>query len=356
MRPPRPRTTTAAFAQATVVVLLAALGFLGMGAQPAAAADGDVSWAVRTASNDSGSGRQNYSYTLNPGGQLKDGLVVANHGTTPLHLAVYAADGFTGKGGRLDLVTKDAKSTRVGAWVHTDRPDVTVQPGASAEVPFTVTLPGNAAPGEYMGGIVTSLTQAGEADGGNEDRRLGIRIRLRVGGELNPSLSVEDLHVRYSGTPNPFGKGDATVTYTIHNTGNAILSARQAVSISGPFGRLDVRAGQIDDSPQLLPGDTWKVSVPVRGVAPALRLTGTVTLVPLLTDASGSVAPLAVVGTTTHAWTIPWALLLFLVVLCGLVVAGLASRRRRRQAELREDARVQEAVEQALRERETSDS
>ncbi|WP_127358803.1 hypothetical protein [Actinacidiphila soli] len=59
--------------------------------------------------------------------------------------------------------------------------------------------------------------------------------------------------MRYSGTPNPFGKGDATVTYTIHNTGNAILTDRQTVHISGPFGRLDVRAGQIDDSPQLLP-------------------------------------------------------------------------------------------------------
>jgi uncharacterized membrane protein len=338
------------------VVLLAALGFLGVGARPAAAADGDVSWAVTTASNDLGSGRQNYSYTLNPGGQLTDGLVIANHGTTPLHLAVYAADGFTAKGGQLDLVTKDAKSTRVGAWVQTDRPDVTVRPGESVEVPFTVTLPDNAAPGEYMGGIVTSPAQASEADGTNMDQRRGIRIRLRVGGELKPGLSVEDLHLRYSGTPNPFGKGDATVTYTIHNTGNAILAARQAVSISGPFGRLAVRAGQIDDSPQLLPGDTWKVSVPVHGVAPALRLTGTVTLVPLLTDASGSVAPLAVVETTTHAWTIPWALLLLLVVLCGLVVvAGLASRRRRRQAKLREDAGVQEDVEQALCEQETSD-
>jgi hypothetical protein len=62
-----------------------------------------------------------------------------------------------------------------------------------------------------------------------------------------------------------------------------------------------------------------------------LRLTGTVTLVPLLTDASNSVAPLAAVETTSHAWTIPWALLLLLVVLCGLVVAGLVLRRRRRQ-------------------------
>lgn len=346
MHLPSPRTTTAALAQATAVVLLAALGFLGVGVGPAAA-DGDVSWAVSTASNDFGSGRQNYWYTLNPGGRLEDGLVVVNHGTTPLHLAVYAADGFT-KGGRLDLVTKDAKSTRVGAWVHTDRPDVTVRPGESLEVPFTVTLPDNAAPGEYMGGIVA---QTGEASGTSAGRRLGIRIRLRVGGPLKPSLAAENLHVSYSGTP--FGKGDATVTYTIHNTGNAILTARQAVSVSGPFGRLRVQAGQIHDSPQLLPGDTWKVSVPVRGVVPALRLTGTVTLVPLLTDASGSVAPLAAVETTSYAWT--WALLLVIVVLGGLVVAGLAFRRHRRQTRLREDAHVEEAVEQALPDRETSD-
>ncbi|MFF4779106.1 WxL protein peptidoglycan domain-containing protein [Microtetraspora fusca] len=351
MHPSRPRTSTAAgsLAQATVVVLLAALGFLGVGTGPAAAADGEVSWTVRTASNDFGSGRQNYGYTLDPGGQLEDGLVVVNHGTAPLRLAVYAADGFTTEQGRLDLAAKDAKSTGVGAWVHTDRSDVTVPPGKSVEVPFTVALPDSAAPGEYMGGIVTSPAQAGEADGIDGDRRLGIRIRLRVGGELKPSLSVEDLNVRYSGTPNPFGKGDATVTYTIHNTGNAILSARQAVSVSGLFGRSDGQAGEIDDSPQLLPGGTWKVSVPIHGVVPALRLTGTVTLVPLLTDAAGSVAPLADVENTTHAWTVPWALLLFLIVLCGLVVAALASRRRRTKL------RVQEGVEHPLRERETSD-
>jgi hypothetical protein len=335
-----PRSRTTPLAQATAVVLFAALAFLGAGAVPAAA-DGDASWTVGTAANDFGSGRQNYAYTLDPGGRLEDGLVVVNHGTTPLHLAVYAADGFT-KGGRLDLVAKDAKSTKVGAWVHTDRPDMTVRPGASLTVPFTVTLPGDAAPGEYMGGVVTQV------DGG---RRLGIRIRLRVGGSLKPSLSAENLHVRYSGTPNPFGTGDATVTYTIHNTGNAILTARQAVSVSGPFGRLRVRAGRIDDSPQLLPGDTWKVSVPVRGVAPAVRLTGTVTLTPLLTDAAGSVAPLAAAKTTAHGWTAPWALLVLLVALC--VVAGLAFRRRRRRTRLRDDAaRVEEP---ALRERETSD-
>jgi hypothetical protein len=307
----------------TAVALFAALGLLlGAGARPAAA---DVSWAVGTASNDFGSGRPNYSYTLDPGGRLDDGLVVVNHGTTPLHLAVYAADGFT-KAGRLDLLAKGAKSTKVGAWVHPGRPDVTVRPGATAEVPFTVALPANAAPGEYMGGVVTQADGAGG--------RLGIRIRLRVGGVLKPSLAAENVRVRHSGSP--FGKGDATVTYTIHNTGNAVLTARQAVSVSGPFGLLRADAGKANDSPQLLPGDTWKVSVPVHGVAPAPRLTGTVTLVPLLTDAAGSVAPLAAVKTTSYAWT--WTLPLILVVLAVLVAAGLAYRRRRTRPH--EDAHV----------------
>ncbi|MGW5265006.1 hypothetical protein ACWEQG_28875 [Microbispora sp. NPDC004025] len=328
MHPLRPPATTAAgfLARAVAVVLLATLGLLDVGAAPAAAADGETPWTVTTASGDFGSGRRNYSYTLNPGGRLRDGIVIANHGTTPLHLAVYAADGFTTEQGRLDLRGRDAKPAGVGAWVRTDRPDVTVPPGESAEVPFTVALPRDAEPGEYMGGVVTSPAAAGAADG----RRLGIRIRLRVGGELKPSLSVENLHVGYSGTPNPLGKGDATVTYTIRNTGNAVLAARQTVSLSGPFGRWGGRATHVDDSPQLLPGDTWKVSVPVHEVTPALRLTGTVTLVPLLTDAAGSVAPLAAVESTTHTWTPPWALLLVLLVVCGLVVAAVAARRRRK--------------------------
>ncbi|MGP4014791.1 WxL protein peptidoglycan domain-containing protein [Saccharopolyspora sp. 5N708] len=356
MHPFRPRPTTSAgtLVHAAAVVLLAAISLVGLGAGPASAADGDVPWTVRTGSNDFGADRQNYSYTLNPGGQLADGLVVVNHGTTPLDLAVYAADAFTTDAGQLDLVPKDATSTGVGAWVHPGRDHLTIQPGETVEVPFTVALPDNATPGDHMGGIVTSLTQAGAGDRGNVEQRRGIRIRLRVGGELNPGLSVEDLRVHYPGTPNPVGDGDATVTYTIRNTGNAIVKARQAASVSGPFGLWGVSSEQVDDSPELLPGDTWKVSAPVHGVAPTLLLTGTVSLVPLLTDASGSTAPLAAVETTAHAWAITWVLLL-VVALCGLVVVIVVSRRRRRKAKLRKNNRAEDTGAPEVRARETSD-
>jgi len=278
-------------------VLLTTLGLVGSLAGPATAAD----WTVEPAANSFGADRQEYRHTLNPGGRLEDGMVIVNPDEAPLRLALRAES----------------------EWVHLDRDDVTVGPGESVEVPFVVTLPKDAAPGDYVGGIVTSPGQADEAS---------LQIRLRVGGTLTPSLAVENLHVDYSDTPNPIGKGEATVTYTIHNTGNAILTAHQAVAVSGPFGRWSVAAGKIADTPPLLPGETWKVSAPLHGVAPALRLTATVTLVPVLTDAAGSTAPLAATKASGHAWTVPWYLLVTIVVLCGLVVSGLAFRPRRRRA------------------------
>lgn len=297
----------------TVVVTLLVALFALPGVATAAPADG---WTVHTADNEFGSARDNYGYTVDPGGRLSDGLVVVNNGTTPLNLAVYAADAFTTSSGGLDLRTKDTRATDVGAWVHPGNSRVTVQPGQSQEVPFTLSVPADAAPGDHLGGIVTAVTQ------GNVERRVGIRIRLRVGGDLKPNLSVENVDVDYSG-------GDATVTYAVHNTGNAILAARQTVSVAGPFGSWRTPSGRVPDSPALLPGETWQVSVPVHGVTPAVLLTGTVTLTPLLADASGSISPLSTVEATGHGWAVSWILVLAVVVLGGLVVVIV--RRRRRQ-------------------------
>ncbi|MFC0507457.1 WxL protein peptidoglycan domain-containing protein [Micromonospora costi] len=344
------KTTTATLLRTAAAALLAAVVATGVSAGPALAAGGDVAWTVRTASNSYGAARSSYSYSVNPGGTISDAMVVANRGPVPLNLSVYAADGFTTDAGQLDLVTRDAKSVAVGAWVRADRASVAVQPGKTVQVPFSVTIPDNATPGDYVGGILTSLTQPDQAQGINVDRRLGIRIKLRVGGELKPTLAIENLHVSYAGTVNPFGTGDATVTYTIHNTGNAALSSTQKVSVSGPFGSLRASASEIPASPELLPGESWKVTVPVHDVAPTVRLAATATLTPMLTDASGSVTPLKPVETTAHGWAVPWTLTVLVVVLIAIVVAAiLLSRRNRERRKQREDVRVQEAVEQALR-------
>ncbi|MFE4174510.1 WxL protein peptidoglycan domain-containing protein [Streptomyces sp. NPDC056909] len=359
MHTPVTRRTTGvtALVRTVALPLLMALAGAGLWSAPAQAADGDVTWTVRTAANGYGDDRSSYSYAVNPGGQVKDTMVVTNRSKSPLQLAVYAADGFTTDTGQLDLLTKDKKSVGIGAWVHAARDSVVIKPGKSAEVPFTVGVPGNATPGDYVGGILTSLKQSDEAEGINVDRRLGIRVKLRVSGELKPKLAIEDLHVDHSGSSNPFGKGDATVTYTIHNTGNAILSGKQTVSVSGPFGWLKAEAGDIAPPPDLLPGESWKTKVPVHGVASAVSLTATATLTPVLTDASGSTTSLKPVEATAHGWAVPWILLILVVVLIAAIVGTiLLTRRNRARRKLLEETRVRDAVEQALRDKETQQS
>lgn len=349
----RPRTASAVLRRLIVALLVATVGLVVIGSGPAVSAeDGRVSWALRTASNDFGADRQNFDYTLDPGGRLTDAVMVVNHGKKSLTLTVYAADGFTSDSGQLDLRTAEEKPTGIGSWLAADRSTVTVPAGKTVKVPFTIALPKNATPGDHVGGIITSLATPGDEPGIEVDRRLAMRVHLRVGGQLAPGLAVENLHVDHDGSLNPFGTGHATISYTIHNTGNAIVTAQQAASVSGPFGAFRVHAAAMNDSPALLPGDSWKVKASVDGVRPTVRLAATVTLKPLVTDASGTITPLDPVDTTTHAWAVPWAALLLLAIVIALAVLAVRSRRQRKA---RENARVLAAIAQALRERETVD-
>ena len=338
--------------RAIVLALFVALALALAPAGLAQAAEGDeATWTVRTASNNFGADRTGYSYTVNPGAEVEDALVVTNRGDSSLDLGVYAADGYTTESGQFDLVVGGAKSLNVGVWVRGDVDHITVGPGETVEVPFTVSVPENATPGDYAGGIVTSLTQPDEEQGINVDRRLGIRIALRVGGDLKPSLAIEDAQVGWSGGLNPFAGGDATLSYTIHNTGNATISAQQAATVTGPFGLLPTQAGSLEAPPQLLPGEKWEVSVPVADVPAAFLLAATATVTPVVVDASGSTTVLDPIAVTAYGWAVPWMLILLVLVVVALVVFGPRLwRRLRAQQQAREDARVEEAVARALRE------
>ncbi|WP_394554043.1 WxL protein peptidoglycan domain-containing protein [Agromyces sp. MMS24-JH15] len=334
------------------LALAAAAVALASPTAPAFAADDPVSdpavWGVRTASNDLGAAREHYAYALDPGETLHDAIVVANHDSTPLDLDVYAADGFTTEAGELDLLMRGETSTSVGAWIALDEGTVHLEPGASVEVPFTVTVPESASPGDYAGGVVTSLATPEQQQGIAVDRRLGIRVHLRVGGDLAPALAVEDLRVDYTGTLDPFGTGEAVVTYTVRNTGNLRLSATQAASVAGPGGLFPVAAAGLGDLPELLPGDEREVRVPIAGVFPAGLVTADVVLQPIVpqtVDASDAAVAVDAVRAQATTWAVSWTLLgLVLLVVAAAVLPFVLRGRRRR----REDARVAAAVAEAL--------
>ena len=278
-----------------------------------------VTFGVATSGPKGPDSRTSLGYLLAPGSTVEDQIAVVNAGTSPVTLAVYAKDAINSESGAFDLLPASQKSTDVGTWIHLERRSVTVPAGSRRIVPFTLTIPATATPGDHVGGIVASLTATSKDASGNQvaiERRVGSRVYLRVTGALTPSLEVTGVTAKYHGTANPVGKGSTTVTYTVHNKGNVRLSARQTVTVGpkavGPS--VTVEPGGVVE---ILPGNSIVITQEVPGVLPLGAMTASVTVEPLPRpgDALGQLTP---VSAAAEFWAFPWAFLACLLLLIGL--------------------------------------
>ena len=306
----------------------------GTASTTGAAADaGDVTWGLLPADDDElGADRANFAYTVAPGDTITDTVVVTNRSARVLELRTYAADAFTTTSGQLDLLPAGETSTDLGSWVTLEATSVTVDPGQSLDVPFTVVVPPDARPGDHSAGIITSLVQEASASTVALDNRLALRMHLRVDGALAPALTVSDVRVVHHGSVNPVGTSTATVRYTLTNTGNARVLPVEQVTVEGPFG--GARAGaDADELAELLPGSALEREVVVAGVRPLGRATAHVGVTATAVGIGGGATASATGDATT--WAVPWAALAVLVLAVAgalrgpAVVAAVRARARR---------------------------
>ncbi len=322
----------AAIALAAATLLLGAAAPASAVVPPTAtattAADA-AAWSVIPADNDNGTGRGNYGYEVDPGATISDALVVNNTGSEPLELTLYAADAFTTSEGILDLQLADAPKVDSGAWIALSTGTLTLQPGESREVPFTITVPADARPGDHPGGIITSLTSAETGSTLAVDRRLGIRVHLRVSGELSPQAEVTDASASFAASGNPFAGGVVTVSYTLTNTGDTRITASDAIAAAGPLG-----VGAVAASPQstaeILPGSSIIVERTLSDIAPLGWFGGTLTVAPEAVGAGAGVLEPISIELSTAA--VSWALIAVVagvIIVAGVVVVLVLRRRGR---------------------------
>ncbi|MDF2849314.1 MAG: hypothetical protein K0R97_3296, partial [Oerskovia sp.] len=268
------RRRSAAAVLAGVVAALLSTAPAGALEAPDGPAPGStpVTWGVAPAS------APTFDLALDPGTTVTDELVVTNHGDVPLDLAVYAADAFTSPTGALDVLPAGTPSEDLGAWITADAARVAVGPGERVAVPFTLTVPADATPGDHTAALVTSLVTGAGEGGVAVDRRLGTRVLVRVTGDLTPSATITAVRAAYAGSWNPVGTGDAQVSYTVTNTGNVRLAGPLSATVAGGVGSVSVPLG---DLPELLPGDAITLTGTVSGVAPLGWLRASVTLAPV---------------------------------------------------------------------------
>ncbi|WP_433450814.1 hypothetical protein ACQPXS_20585 [Streptomyces sp. CA-142005] len=262
----RPVLLSARAALTLVLCLLAAPGAFATPAE----------WSLAPA----GGGRPSFYAEGSAGTVLQDTVVVTNPGRAPVVVRL------SGTGLRTVFAGEAGNGIRVPARTR-------------AEVPFTMTVPAGAAPGDRSGAVVARDTRG---------RTATVPVRLRVGGPALAALTVEHLAVHAD-----------RITYELVNRGTTVLAPRLAVRADGVLGRV------LDRAPRTLPvhlrpGARVKLTEPWPD-RPALDAVD----VRLTVTAPGGAHDTA----TTSARFVPWPTVAG-VALFAVAVAAFAARGRHR--------------------------
>ncbi|WP_327694819.1 WxL protein peptidoglycan domain-containing protein [Streptomyces sp. NBC_00459] len=317
------------------MLLLAALGTSLLTSAPARAAD-NGSWSVFPIS--SAVAQRPYFYlSADPGTTVEDKVTVANKTDKPLTFRLYAADAYnTARDGGFAVRTLHEKQRGVGAWARPAKSRVTVPAHKSVTVPFTLRVPEGAEPGDHVGALVALDERIDTGDGSlalGVQRAVGARIYLRVNGPAVSAITVEKVRISHHQPLVPgLGDSTATISYTLHNTGNVTLDPRVEVRAQGLFGRTLMARDLTKIPSELLPGQRVQLTEPWHG-APQLDW-GDVTLTAYAKDTRESAS--------VSFFALPW-LMAVVVVVFGVVGTVLAVRARRARPGKRGKRRVEHA-------------
>lgn len=285
----------------------------------AGAAHGDeLSWGTNPGGE---TARSSFSYDLDPGEHVEDSFEITNYGTEEISLSVYPADGATSSNGSLELSENTDSASAIGSWIHVAEPEVSLAPGEKTSVSFTIDIPEDTAPGDYLGGMVSSYMDS-SAGTVAVDRRLATQLAVRVGGEGAVSLNVSGIKAHAPIAWNPFASVEAIVGATMANEGNLRARGSYTVTISGPFGWGST--AQTFEVEELLPGANVTIEQRIPGIWPLLWQQVEVTM-----NAEGIDSIPA--GTTTATgtfWSIPagWILLLAAVIAAAIIIGVRRTR------------------------------
>ncbi|BCB77710.1 DUF916 domain-containing protein [Phytohabitans flavus] len=302
-----------------------------------------LTWAVQPANQQGPDGRRWVEHTLDPGQVVTERLAVRNFSDRPAVFSLKAADGYLTDKGRFNMLPSSRKSVDGGTWVKIQE-KVSVAAKGTTVVPFTITVPRDATPGDHPAGIAATVNSASGTVA--VESRVGFRVMMRVSGTVTAALAVKDLAATYHGSWNPFAAGTVRVTYTTTNAGNVAVTGTGRVATGELFG-LTGHDAQADVAQQILPGGNRKFDISIGGVRTLGRLRTTVDLTPAVVDGGPTGAEIRPASATVTLWTVPWPQLALVAILVALVFAArtIIRRRKRRLTDLLAQAREEGRAE-----------
>jgi hypothetical protein len=310
---------------------------------------GQVAFSAVGATPKGPNGRYEFIYTnIKPGSVIKDWVELFNRSAQSAAFGVYGVDATgTTLNGSLTYDSATQKPKDIGTWEtfygSTTQPNAVqasfVMGGGHGIIePFTIKVPTTAPPGDHTGGVVVQVavpTVNAKGERVTVYSRIALPVELRVVGPLHEGVQIQSISTSFNGTFNPFASGSATISYTVANTGNVRITGVPVVKADGIFGSDTVTA----KLPQILPGDSVRVSTTVGGIYPAGPFTATVKVTPAWPKSAPLTSlPLPVVTDSASFFAVPWGLILLILALALLGFGTwrfLRWRARQRAAEMR---------------------
>jgi hypothetical protein len=132
-----------------------------------------------------------FVYSLSPGAVHQGGVIISNSGTATGTVKLFAADATTGSTTGTVYLT-DRKAQHAGAWISLAKSTLTLKPGQHRTVPFTVRVPANAKPGQWVGGVVAETSH--QVSQPKSKNKASVRIKIR-------DLTIVAVQVNVPGPP-----------------------------------------------------------------------------------------------------------------------------------------------------------
>jgi hypothetical protein len=257
----------------------------------------------------------NFHLELLPGEETERRAVVTNRTDEAHHVRVYPVDATVTAQGGFALGERDATRNGVGAWLQLPVSELTLPPHSSTPLPFRLTVPAAATPGDHAGGIVIETDPKGQPQDLGDNfavqmnlvERIGVRVYLTVAGQADRDLGVGKL---------TWERSDQGIRFEVPvtNTGNVRVDPRGELTFQG-F-RLPSSALRMSRVETLLPGS----SVTLTGLWPHPPLLADGTVTATVTFAGGEP-----VQRSTHLRLLP--LPLAAGALLGLALVAFATWR-----------------------------
>lgn len=183
-----------------------------------------------------GKANNEINYEITPGETVTGKLTIKSYTDKNIDITLYGADGTQTDRGAFTLTQPYLVQNNLGQWLKLPKTQITIEPKKTQEIEYSISIPANATPGTYGGGIAAVTTPnkkpGSEAPSGASivsSTRMLFPIFVTIPGEKTIKYSWDEFSYRSINSNNIF-------QLKLKNEGNTTITADGKIEISGgPF-------------------------------------------------------------------------------------------------------------------------